>query len=316
MLPMRITLAGWSTRLGDRALVRPRRRRAGPRPPSRPGPPPRPAGPPCVSRCVRLARLLLLAHAAHPRPPRRHKMRWTPAAGSRQAGGMPTTTATHRQPRPGRPRRRAAGCIAASDLATVGFVDFTRGRDRRRPAPRRPRDQRLVRRAGCARRLRLVAAHRSAPTRSSSTSTCTRRPTTVSVTRCWRTSSTGPASSPPRRATPSRGSACGIYRQDTRTRGLPAGRGLRQADHVHPDADRPRPVQPAGRGRASDVTVRRITEEADLRVAHEIEEESFLEHYGNVPISFESWLDRLLDRGEDLPARLPGRARRRRRSGC
>ena len=48
------------------------------------------------------------------------------------------------------------------------------------------------------------------------------------------------------------------------------------------------------------MTVRRITEEADLRVAHEIEEESFLEHYGNVPISYESWLDRLLDRGEDF----------------
>ena len=48
------------------------------------------------------------------------------------------------------------------------------------------------------------------------------------------------------------------------------------------------------------MTVRRITEEADLRVAHEIEEASFLEHYGNVPVSYESWLDRLTDRGEDF----------------
>ena len=57
----------------------------------------------------------------------------------------------------------------------------------------------------------------------------------------------------------------------------------------------------AGGPPATDVVVRRVTDEADLRVAHDIDEESFLEHYGNVPISFETWLERLTERGDGLP---------------
>jgi mycothiol synthase len=90
-----------------------------------------------------------------------------------------------------------------------------------------------------------------------------------------------------------------IYRQDARSKEWLSSAGFsRQTTftrmRIDLDPARP-PEQPA-----SDVTVRRITEDADLRVAHEIEEASFLEHYGNVPMSYESWLDRLLDRGEDF----------------
>jgi mycothiol synthase len=90
-----------------------------------------------------------------------------------------------------------------------------------------------------------------------------------------------------------------IYRQDTRTRDCLRAAGFAKQTtftrmRIDLDPTRP-PEQPA-----SDVTIRRITEEADLRLAHEIEEGSFLEHYGNVPVSYESWLDRLTDRGEDF----------------
>ena len=90
-----------------------------------------------------------------------------------------------------------------------------------------------------------------------------------------------------------------IYRQDTRSQEWLSAAGFSRETtftrmRIDLDPGRP-PQQPA-----SDVTVRRITDEADLRVAHEIEEASFLEHYGNVPMSYESWLDRLLDRGEDF----------------
>ena len=92
----------------------------------------------------------------------------------------------------------------------------------------------------------------------------------------------------------------GVYRQDIRTQDWLRAAGYRTRHHLHPDADRLRPET----GRriatpATDVVVRRVTDEADLRVAHDIEEESFLEHYGNVPISFESWLERLTERGDD-----------------
>jgi len=90
-----------------------------------------------------------------------------------------------------------------------------------------------------------------------------------------------------------------VYREDAVTQEWLRASGFsRQTTftrmRIDLDPGRP-PEQPA-----SDVAVRRITEDADLRVAHEIEEESFLEHYGNVPTSYESWLERLLDRGEDF----------------
>jgi ribosomal protein S18 acetylase RimI-like enzyme len=90
-----------------------------------------------------------------------------------------------------------------------------------------------------------------------------------------------------------------VYRQDTRTRDCLRAAGFSKQTtftrmRIDLDPARPPELPP------SDVSVRRIVEEADLRAAHEIEEAAFLEHYGNVPISYESWLDRLLDRGEDF----------------
>jgi ribosomal protein S18 acetylase RimI-like enzyme len=92
----------------------------------------------------------------------------------------------------------------------------------------------------------------------------------------------------------------GAYRQDTRTQHWLRTAGYRidttftrmriDFDPRAEDTDPP----------PTDVKVRRVTDEDDLRVAHEIEEGSFLEHYGNVPVSYESWLDRLTDRGEDF----------------
>ena len=99
--------------------------------------------------------------------------------------------------------------------------------------------------------------------------------------------------------------------------GLAARRGLPHGHHLHPDADRLRPDTRRDRSAAAtDVVVRRVTDEADLRVAHDIDEESFLEHYGNVPISFESWLG-AADRARRGPRPgLPRRTSTRRRSGC
>ena len=79
----------------------------------------------------------------------------------------------------------------------------------------------------------------------------------------------------------------GVYRADTRTRGWleAAGYSVRTTFtrmRVDLDPDRRVEVPP------TDVVVRRVTEEADVRRAHEIEEASFLEHYGNVPITFEA----------------------------
>jgi ribosomal protein S18 acetylase RimI-like enzyme len=90
-----------------------------------------------------------------------------------------------------------------------------------------------------------------------------------------------------------------VYRQDTRAQDALRAAGFSKQTtftRMRIDLD---PAHPPEQPR-SDVTVRRITEEADLRVAHEVEEASFVEHYGNVPVSYESWLDRLLDRGEDF----------------
>jgi mycothiol synthase len=90
-----------------------------------------------------------------------------------------------------------------------------------------------------------------------------------------------------------------VYRQDEATQEWLRAAGFsRQTTFTRMRIDLD-PTQPSTQP-ASDVTIRRITEEADLRLAHEIEEGSFLEHYGNVPVSYDSWLDRLTDRGEDF----------------
>jgi mycothiol synthase len=91
----------------------------------------------------------------------------------------------------------------------------------------------------------------------------------------------------------------GVYRKDARTQDWLRAAGYRTDTtftrmriDLDPQADDTEPP-------ATDVIVRRVTDEADLRVAHDIDEESFLEHYGNVPISFESWWERLTERGDD-----------------
>ena len=89
-----------------------------------------------------------------------------------------------------------------------------------------------------------------------------------------------------------------VYRQDVRTAGWLRAAGYTvdtTFTRMRIDVD---PTAPP-RVPATDVTIRRITAEADLRVAHGIEEESFLEHYGNVPLSFERWHQRLTERGAD-----------------
>ncbi len=78
----------------------------------------------------------------------------------------------------------------------------------------------------------------------------------------------------------------GVYRQDTRTQDWLRAAGYRTDTtftRMRIDFD-----QTTGSGQqvkrpATDVVVRRVTDEVDLRVAHDIDEESFLEHYGNVP---------------------------------
>jgi ribosomal protein S18 acetylase RimI-like enzyme len=90
----------------------------------------------------------------------------------------------------------------------------------------------------------------------------------------------------------------GVYRADVRTRSWLERAGYRvdtTFTRMRIDLD---PAEPA-EVPATEVTVRRVTDEADLRIAHDIEEESFREHYGNVPISFEAWRGRLTERGAD-----------------
>jgi ribosomal protein S18 acetylase RimI-like enzyme len=88
----------------------------------------------------------------------------------------------------------------------------------------------------------------------------------------------------------------GAYRSDARTQGWLRAAGFRTETtftRMRVDFDGPVEVPP------TDVTVRRVTEEADLRIAHEIDEASFLEHYGNVPITFDEWRQRIDQWGDD-----------------
>ena len=90
----------------------------------------------------------------------------------------------------------------------------------------------------------------------------------------------------------------GVYRADDRTRGwLQAAGYTVQTTFVRMriDLDPARPVDLP----PTDVVVRRVTDEADLRRAYEIEETAFLEHYGNVPATFERWQGRLAKQGPD-----------------
>ena len=87
------------------------------------------------------------------------------------------------------------------------------------------------------------------------------------------------------------------YRQDERTRSWLTGRGFEMATtFTRMRIDLPGPVRmpaaPVG------VVVRRSDAgDADLRTAHHIYEESFVEHYGHVPRTFEAFRQRYEDYG-------------------
>ena len=91
----------------------------------------------------------------------------------------------------------------------------------------------------------------------------------------------------------------GAYRQDERTRGWLAARGFTIGTaFVRMRVDFTGPV--AAGAPAEGVVVRRATRSTeDLRAAYTIGEESFLDHYSNVPVSFDTWLQRLDECGED-----------------
>jgi len=92
----------------------------------------------------------------------------------------------------------------------------------------------------------------------------------------------------------------GVYRQDVRTQEWLRAAGYRtDTTFTRMRIDFDQTADSDDNATATDVVVRRVTDEADLRVAHDIDEESFLEHYGNVPISYESWLVRVTERGAD-----------------
>jgi mycothiol synthase len=90
----------------------------------------------------------------------------------------------------------------------------------------------------------------------------------------------------------------GVYRADARTRGWLEAAGYTVQTtftrmRIDLEHERRLEVPP------TDVVVRRVTDEADLRRAHAIEEASFLEHYAHVPITFERWQQRLTTPGPD-----------------
>ena len=91
----------------------------------------------------------------------------------------------------------------------------------------------------------------------------------------------------------------GVYRQDEKSRGWMTGRDFEVATtFTRMRIDLAGPVEPAEGPRP--VTVRRTNGSDDeLRVAHRIDEESFVDHYGNVATSYERWRERLTERGED-----------------
>ena len=225
--------------LGDRALVHLVVAGRRPRPPSRPGPTTTTRGSAVVSPCSGPPDCCcsLMPPSS---PTASAQNAWTPAAGRRQAGGMPTTDRDPPAPRPGRPRRRL-----------------------RPDRGVRPRDRRAS---------STSPGTRSPPTWPRPPSRATgwydgqgalvgygwlrriERTNQVEIDLYLRPSSDdglghtmlAQPRAPGRRACRRGGPRRTVGRRQHLPAGhphpgLPAGRGLRQADHVHPDADRPRP---------------------------------------------------------------------------
>jgi ribosomal protein S18 acetylase RimI-like enzyme len=89
----------------------------------------------------------------------------------------------------------------------------------------------------------------------------------------------------------------GAYRTDEETRALLAASGYdvrTTFTRMRIDLDGPVDLP------ATDVVVRRVHDEAELRRAHEMEEQSFVEHYSHVPVDFGFWHSRLTEQGPDF----------------
>jgi mycothiol synthase len=89
----------------------------------------------------------------------------------------------------------------------------------------------------------------------------------------------------------------GIYRQDDRARAWVEAAGYHRGTtftRMRIELDHPTPAP------SPSVTIREVEpdDKAGLRVAHEIAEESFVEHFGHVPVSFEAWRKHLTTYGE------------------
>ncbi len=91
----------------------------------------------------------------------------------------------------------------------------------------------------------------------------------------------------------------GVYRQDERTRGWLAKRGFETATtftrmRIDLHGPQPAPEAPAG------VVVRRSdANDDDLRLALDIHEKSFTEHFGHVPRTFETFREQFHEHGAD-----------------
>ena len=90
----------------------------------------------------------------------------------------------------------------------------------------------------------------------------------------------------------------GVYRQDARAQAWLEGAGYHRGTtftRMRIQLDHPTPAPSAA------VAIREVQpdDEVGLRVAHEIAEESFVEHFAHVPMTFEAWRKRLTTYGEN-----------------
>ena len=94
----------------------------------------------------------------------------------------------------------------------------------------------------------------------------------------------------------------GTYRQDEKTRGWLTSSGYESPTaFVRMRIDFPASGEPVQQPATPGMTVRRseLTDD-DLRAAHRIDEQSFVEHYGHVPVDYDNWLTHLTEHGEDF----------------